>query len=508
MNPLNRAVNLSIILICLSTLAAAQTELAAFDNYVEASRKQWNVPGISIVVVQDGKVVFEKGYGVRELGRNDPVTNETLFGSMSTTKAMTVACLAMLVDEGKLNWDDKVIKYLPDFRVADPYVTNELRVRDLLTHSGGLGNADFLWVWTPEMPFAEIMHRMQYATPAYSLRSSFIYQNIMYGVAGQVLEKVSGMPWREFVKQRLFAPLDMKNSFGDLASSRSYANRSLPHYEIKNKIEVIEETPADAIAPAGAAWSTAEDIGKWVAFMLGDGTWNGRVLIKPATMNEIFKPQVIVPAGQFYPTIAITKPHWMTYGLAWFQHDYRGEKVDFHTGSLAGRTAIIGLMRDKKLGVYIFGNLDHAEVRHALMYKVFDVFGFNDTNGRDWSTDLKKLYDDQEAQAKQRQDTARARRAQNTNPSLPLASYAGRYSDPFYGTVDVAVVDGKLRATFAQDIVATLAHYQYDTFSGTWNKAWRGESLFSFQLAPSSPDVVSLSVGGATLRRVQPRPGQ
>ena len=195
--------------------------------------------------------------------------------------------------------------------------------------------------------------------------------------------------------------------------------------------------PADSIAPAGAVWSTADDIGHWVTFMLGDGTWNGKVLIKPATFNEILKPQVIVPAGQFYPTVAITKPHWMTYGLAWFQHDYRGEMINFHTGSLDGRTAIVGLMRDKKLGVYIFGNLDHAELRHALMYKVFDVFGFDD-NSRDWSSEFKTLYDGLKAQGQKRRETVLAQRAQNTKPSLPLEAYAGKYSDPFYGSVDVA----------------------------------------------------------------------
>ena len=478
----------------------AQANVESFDKYVEAARQQWHVPGLSIVVVKDGKVVFEKGYGVRELGKSDPVTTDTLFGSMSTTKAMTVACLAMLIDEGKVNLDDKVIKYLPDFRVADPYITNELRVRDLLTHSGGLGDADFLWSWAPTIANSEVVRRMQYAKPAYSMRSSFIYQNIMYLVAGQVIEKASGMPWERFITERLFTPLGMKNSFPNLTASRVYTNRSASHFDIKGKTEVIPESPADSIAPAGAVWSTADDIGHWVTFMLGDGTWNGKVLIKPATFNEILKPQVIVPAGQFYPTVAITKPHWMTYGLAWFQHDYRGEMINFHTGSLDGRTAIVGLMRDKKLGVYIFGNLDHAELRHALMYKVFDVFGFND-NSRDWSSEFKTLYDGLKASGQKRLETVQAQRAQNTKPSLPIEAYAGKYSDPFYGSVDVAVADGKLRATFNDQLSADLGHWQFDTFMGTWNKPWWDQSLFTFQLSPISADVQSLTVDGATLRK-------
>jgi hypothetical protein len=177
--------------------------------------------------------------------------------------------------------------------------------------------------------------------------------------------------------------------------------------------------------------------------------------------------------------------------------------VNFHTGSLDGRTAIIGLMRDKKLGVYVFGNLDHAEVRHALMYKVFDVFAFGD-NTRDWSTEFKTLYEGIRTQGDKRREAILAARALNTKPSLPLEAYVGRYSDPFYGGIDIAAVDGKLRAVFNSGLSADLGHWQFDTFMATWNKAWWGDSLVSFQLSPVSADVQSLSLDGITLRK-EPR---
>ena len=478
-----------------------QTSVERFDQYVEAARQEWKVPGIAITVVQDGKVIHSKGYGVRELGKNDPVNTSTLFGAMSTTKAMAVVTLAMLVDEGKINWNDKVIKYLPDFRIADPYITNELRIRDLLTHNAGLGNADFLWGWTPDISNAEIMRRMQLATPAYSMRSSFIYQNIMYAVAGEVVAKVSGMPWEKFIVERLFVPLGMNNSYPNLSSSKSYTNRSLPHYEINGKIEVIPESPADAIAAAGAVQSTTDDIAKWVAFSLSNGTVDGKTLLKPETMAEIFRPQVMVTPGQFYPTAQVTKPHWMTYGLGWFQQDYRGEMINYHTGSLAGRTAIVGLLRDKKLGVYIFGNLDHAEVRHALMFKVFDVFAFND-NSRDWSKEFKTLYDGIEAQSNRQAEAARARRAQNTKPSLPLTAYVGKYADPFYGVMEVAMTEGKLRLQIGKARGGPLDHWHYDTFQITPANRWQGQSFASFQLTAITGEVASITVGGATFRKV------
>jgi hypothetical protein len=181
--------------------------------------------------------------------------------------------------------------------------------------------------------------------------------------------------------------------------------------------------------------------------------------------------------------------------------------VNFHTGSLDGRTAIIGLMRDKKLGVYVFGNLDHAEVRHALMYKVFDLFAFND-NGRDWSTEFKTLYDGIKVQGEKRRDAIRAMRSPSTKPSLPVDAYVGRYSDPFYGGIDVAAVDGKLKALFSTALSVDLDHWQFDTFMGTWNKAWWGESLFAFQLSPIAAEVQSLSLDGITLRKEPKQAGR
>jgi CubicO group peptidase (beta-lactamase class C family) len=494
---------LCILLLTTVLSVSAQTNVETFDNYADAARLEWKVPGMSIAIVKDGKVVLAKGYGVRELGKNDAVDADTLFGAMSTTKAMTVAALAMLVDEGKISWDDKVVKQLPEFRVADPYVTSELRIRDLLTHNGGIGNADFLWAWTPELSTSEIIDRMQYARPAYPFRGGYTYQNIMYAVAGEVIRKASGMPWERFVTERLFVPLAMMNTYPNYRSSTGYKNRSSSHFEVDGKTVVIPEMTADPIAPAGAVWSTANDIGKWVAFMLGDGSVNGKVLIKPATFRTILSPQAIVPPGQFYPTVSLTKPHWTTYGFGWFQHDYRGEMVNFHTGSLAGRTAIIGLIPDRKMGIYIFGNTDHAEVRHALMYKAFDMFAFSDNAGRDWSKEMKTMYDGLEADGKKQNDAQLARRNPNTKPSLPLSSYAGRYSDPFYGDMDVALVNGKLRLTIGKGArVADVEHWHYDTFQTKWQQRWLGDGLITFQLNPVSGEVASMSLGGAHLRRV------
>lgn len=489
-----------VLILAAASVVSGQNTVEAFDKYAEAARQQWNVPGMSIAIVKDGKVVLSKGYGVRELGKREVVNAETLFGAMSTTKAMTAVAMGMLVDEGKVGWDDKVIKHLPGFRVADPYVTNELKVRDLFTHNAGLGNADFLWAWTPDLSSDEIARRMQYAPQAYSFRGGYTYQNIMYLVAGNVIEKASGMSWEKFITDRVFRPLGMRNTFATYEASRRNANRSKAHFEIEKKVEVIPEMTVDSAGAAGSVWSTADDIAKWMNFNLGGTTVNGKELLKPATLAEIMKPQAIIPTAQFYPTSRLTKPHWTTYGFGWFQQDYRGEMVNMHTGSLAGRTAIVGLIPDKKFGIYIFGNIDHAEVRHALMFKAFDMFVFND-NSRDWSTEAKTLYDGLAVEGEKALAAAKAMRVKDTKTTLPIETYAGRYSDPFYGSMDVTITNGKLDLKVSRQVTATLEHWQYDTFRTVWSKRWWGEDFVSFQINPITNRIDSLTVSGAVLKR-------
>ena len=496
----------NLLLITLITIAGfmpavGQSGIDALDLYIESARKDWNIPGMSVVVVQDGKVVLSKGYGVRELGKTDAVDTQTLFGVMSTTKAMTAVAMGLLVDEGKVSWRDKVVKHLPDFRIGDPYITQELEVRDLFTHNSGLASTDFLWARTPELASDEAVRRMQYAKPAYSFRGGFQYHNSMYLVAGKVIEKVSGIPWDRFMTERVFRPLGMNSTVPTLEAAMKNANRSSAHYEIKKKIEVIPEMPIDSVAPAGSVWSNADDAAKWMSYLITGKTSDGKDLLKQATLDEMFRPQVILPAT-FYPTFGLIKPKWTTYGLGWFQHDYRGEKVDLHTGSIAGRTALVGLLRDKKVGVYVFGNLDHAEARHGIIYKAFDLLAFADTNGRDWNAEFKKMYDQRNADGEKAFEAMMAKRLPDTKPSLPLSAYAGTYSDPLYGTVEIKLVDGRLMVIASKDLTGELQHRHVDTFMAVWSRRWMGEGLVTFQLNPMTGEVISLSSAGQTFRRM------
>ena len=470
------------------------------DAYTAKGVAEWKVPGLAIAVVKDGQVVFAKGYGVRELGKPAPVDTQTLFAIGSTTKAMTAASIGMLVDEGKLRWDDPITSQLPSFQLSDPYLTREITIRDALTHRAGLGNADVLWYRTDNSP-EEVIRRARFAPIAYSMRSSFIYQNVMYAVAGQVVGTASGMPWERFVRTRIFAPLGMANTVPLLDSAVKRSNVASPHYRFGDTIRVISNAAVDAVAPAGSVWASVADMAKWMRFILDSGRVDGRRLLQPQTFAELLKPQTMVTPEQFYPTAQLTHPHWMTYGLGWFQEDYTGRMVDFHTGSIDGMVAIIGLVPDERLGVYVLANLDHAEIRHALMYKAFDLYLGNPP--RDWSAELLKLYGGMRAASDSARLSAEARHVTGTHPSLPLAQYAGTYADSLVGNIVVSFQNGKLRLRSGPDHAGDLEHWEYDTFRVRWDYAWEDTEPATFTIgAGGRPSRLDFS--GATLRRVDP----
>ena len=447
------------------------------DQFILEGINKWKPPGLAVTVVKDGEIVFKKAYGVTNINTLQSVDTNTLFGCMSTTKAFVAAGLAILVDDGKLDWDDKVIDYLPEFQLKDPYITREITIRDLLTHRTGIGNTDYLWSLMT-ISSDSVLHKMREVENTYSLRSSFIYQNIFYLAAGKVIEKVSGKPWGEFLKERIYLPLGMTNTYPSLKAVKPIKNKAEAHFEIDDKIEKIEQMDADAIGPAGAMWSSIDDIGKWIQFLLNEGVKNGDTLISSKNFKELFKPQQIIPSNEFYPTQQITKPHWMTYGLGWFQHDYKGKMVQFHTGSLAGMVAIAGMIPDENVGVYVMGNLDHVELRHAIMYAVFDLF----TDGklsRNWSEDFYTIYHPEKVDEPEPQPTP------NTTPTFKEKDMIGKYVNLQYGWLKVYNENNVLKFNFNNTVYGKLTHWNYDTFQGAFDKTYWGKLMFNFRLDSS-----------------------
>jgi CubicO group peptidase (beta-lactamase class C family) len=486
---LSRVAPFALAQLLLATPLLAQpraAQLRELDAYITKGVRDWEIPGLTVTVVRNDSVLFAKGYGLRRLGVPGAVDASTQFGIMSTTKAFTALAMAMLVDEGKVAWTDPITKHLPEFQFKDPFLTREATVRDLLTHNIGLGNADLMWA-RGDMTATEILRRVRHLPASYSLRGGFAYQNVMYGAAGELIARVSGISWNDFVSTRIFAPLGMTHSFTTYAAMHAAAgaNQSEPHFRLKDTIRVIADETVDVLPAAGSIWSNADDMGKWLRFLLDSGRVSGKRLVSEAGFRELLKPQSFVSASEFYPTARLTKPHWMTYGLGWFEHDYRGRFIAFHTGSLSGRTAIVGLLPDARTGVFIAGNLDHAEFRHALMYQVMDMFaGTNGGAPRDWSSEFLALYNGLAADGKKAQAEFEKTRLTGTKPTLPLDAYAGTYTHPAWGDVVISVSSGALQARMGSDpqMRGAAEHWHQDTFRIALGDGRGGYNYLVFRL--------------------------
>ena len=471
-------------------------DMAAFDRYVAKAARDWKVPGLAIAVVKDDSLVFARGYGVIELGKPAPVDEHTRFAIGSTTKAMTVAALAMLADEGKLTFDDRVIDHLPDFRLYDPYVTRELTIRDLLTHRTGLPGTDVLWAFDSYSP-EEIIRRVRYVKPASSFRSHWEYQNVMYAVAGAIVEQASGMSWEDFLRKRILTPLGMTETIPMVAELRGKPNVAVPHAELSDSVKVVPVRTTDPIAPAGSVWSSVHDMSIWMRFVLDSGRVGKKRLIEPETFREIVAPEIRAPSDE-YPATRLAQPHFFTYALGWFVEDYQGETVWMHTGSIDGMSAIIGLLPGERVGVYVLANLDHAELRHALMYRVFDMYEGNAP--RDWSAELHTLYGGLEKQASEAEAKRARERAKNTHPSLPLRSYVGSYTDSTYGKVYITLDGGTLGFRFVKGDVQPLEHLEYESFQAKASSPSDPNPVVTF-VPDGSGGVSGLRVFGQTFTR-------
>jgi CubicO group peptidase (beta-lactamase class C family) len=496
-------VALALAPLTLPNAASAQRpDLVGFDAYVAKAVKDWGIPGLAIAVVKGDSVVFAKGYGVRQLGKPDLVDAHTLFAIGSTTKAMTALSLLQLVDDDRLALDDPVVRHLPTLQLYDPVMTRELTVRDVLTHHTGLPGADQLWAGN-DYSTAEIIRRMRWLKPAASFRSRYAYQNVQYAMAGEVATAVSGTPWAELLRTRIWTPLGMTETVPTLAATAGLPNVATPHMKLDDTVRVVANRTVDPVAPAGAVWSSVSDMAKWMRFVLDSGRAGGRRLVEEPSFVDWLSPQVVVPKPDFYPTTRLTRPHQINYGLGWFLHDYAGESVAMHTGSIDGMSAIIGLIPDRRVGVYVLANLDHAELRHALMYRIFDMYAGR--SPRDWSTDLRTLYGDLAQRGIAARKAFEAARVQGTKPALPLDRYAGTYADSLNGGARVTADGGMLRVIWGKGFGGSLDHWHYETFIARWDDRRAGTALVTFVLdATGAPS--TLRIDDTEFGRVMPEP--
>lgn len=488
--------------IAASTRAPAQSPVAGLDAYVARGVKDWNVPGLAIAVVKDDSVVFAKGYGVRKLGTRDSVNAHTLFANASTTKAFTSFVVELMADEGKLRMDAPVSTYQPAFRLSDPVATREITIADLLSHRTGVPEADYIW-YDDTSSFPEIMRRLSYVPFNAPVRSHFEYQNITYALAGNIAAERAGTTWEKLVQTRILAPLGMRETFTDTPDEKAHPNIAFAHDYVNDTVRVIPRYATDNIGPAGAMYSSVSDMTIWMRFLLDSARLGGKRVLSARGYADLFAPHILVDDKQFYPTAKLTHTRFQAYGQGWFLEDYRGEFVAFHTGSIDGMVAIVGLIPSRRLGVVVFANRDHAELRHALMYTVFDRY--LGSSKHDWSAEMLPLYVGLREEGKKAERQIDSAHVTGTRTSLPLARYAGVYTDSLYGTATVKLEGPKLEVSFGPLSAADLEHWHYDSFMAHWHDAYRGRQLMSFRLADDGT-VSALAIGNDVLfRREKPK---
>jgi len=458
------------------------------DALVARVMKSFEVPGLALAVVKDGQVVLAKGYGVRKLGEPAPVDAQTLFGIASNSKVFTATALGLLVEEGKIAWDAPVVDYLPWFMMSDPYVTRELTVRDLLVHRSGLGLGAGDLLWWPESTYnrRQVAERLRFIKPATSFRSAYAYDNVLYLVAGEVIQAVTGRSWEDFVLERILKKVGMTGSNVRHSAAAEGGNVATPHARVEGAVRPIAPFTSDNTNPAGGINSGAEDMAKWMLVRLNRGKLaDGTALYSERTARQIESPVTITPNGTPPAELAALKSNFTAYALGVGVRDYRGQRVLTHTGGLPGYVSQVTLLPERNLGVAVLTNAESTDAFSALTQTIVDYdLGAPPT---DWpAAYLKVAARDAAATAAAAGKSAEARDA-SSKPSLPLARYAGVYTDAWYGDVAIEEEAGRLVMRFSKTkaLVGDLEHWQYDTFIVRWrDRELRADAYVTFALDP------------------------
>lgn len=466
-----------------STLPA---QLVDFDAYVESVRRTFSVPGIAVAVVKDGEIVFEHGYGERELGKA-PVDAQTLFAIASNTKAFTATALNLLAEDGKLTLDDRVVDHLPWFQMSDPYVTREMRIRDLLAHRSGLslGAGDLLYWPTTDYTGEEVARRLGKVPLKGSFRDRYAYDNILYGVAQQVVEQVSGQPFETFLRTRIFTPLGMAgiryNSDALKPGDNVATGYALADFK---DLQPAPRMTWHNVSGAGGLYASAHDMTAWMRMQLAGGAYRDaggqdRRLFEEKTQQQMWSVITPMPvATPSVPALLAAKPNFMGYGQGWMLSDYRGHKLVWHTGGWPGMVSRVTLLPEQKLGVVVLTNAELGGAFHAITLRVLDAY----LNAP--KTDWNAAYGAALAKSREKADESwakhQAARTKGSTPSLPLSGYAATYRDPWYGDVSITVEGNDLRMRFSHtpSLTGTLKHWQHDTFIVRWDERWLNADAF------------------------------
>lgn len=469
-----RKLLLLVLFVSITIFSFAQLEevdKVKLEEEISNAFDKWDLPALAIAVVHGEEIVFEKGFGVLELGGKEKTDEYTNFAIASNSKAFTSAALAILVDEGRISWDDKVLKHIPWFELYDPFVTNQMTIRDLLCHRTGLKtfSGDLIW-YASDHSREEIIRQARYLEPTYGFREHFGYSNIMYLTAGQIVEYVTDTTWDDFLKYRIFEPLEMTRTNTSIIENEKLDNVATPHAYVDGENIPIPYVNWDNIAPAGAINSNVHDVAKWLILQLNHGTYNGKQIFTPNASKEMWRPHTVQDVSNFSHNV-YPSTHLKAYGLGWGLYDYNGYLVVTHNGGADGMISQTVLIPELNYGfVVLTNNLSMSYT--AFLSQILDYLTVEklDTHWTEYFLEVTNWIKDYDAEEKQAWlDT----RVKKTKPSFKNKDYAGIYSSDVYGDVKVSLKGTNLylEMTHTSIYQGKLEHWHYDTFSVKFDQA-------------------------------------
>ncbi len=470
-----------IILVASNIDSTAQNaiDLEELDEFIERGMADWGIPGLAVSVVKDGEIIYAKGFGVRKLGETAPVDEHTIFGVASTTKAMTVTALGMLVDEGRVSWDDRVRDHLPWFELSDPWVSDMVTVRDLLSHRVGIGRmTGNRLVFMPDRDRRTILDHVRSQPFEIPFRSGYLYSNMMYMVAGLVIEAAAGISWDQFLPERLFKPLGMNSASVSITSIGDDDNAACPHQEINGTVQTIPRRNFDNVGPAASVNASALDMANWMLLNLGDpGAFKGERLMSREVMNDIFQPQYA------YPSRDPMHSNLTAYTMGWNSGFYENDRIFQHGGATDGINSIIVLAPSLDMGIFVAGNL-FCQLRPAIVSLILDK-ALDIERDHDWHEMFHRQYLAEKESLSEARKKIEEARVTGTVPSLKPGAYTGMYHDPVYDDLEVRIRDdGNMELCFWGDpeMVASLEHWHYDTFLASWRNPAMREKFVTFDI--------------------------
>jgi CubicO group peptidase (beta-lactamase class C family) len=484
---------LFVALLNTSTTSAQETGFItdSLDNYIERGLARWEIPGVAVCIVKDGEVLVSKGYGLLELGKSDKVDANTLFQIGSNTKAFTGTALALLDHEGKLSLQDKVQKWLPDFSMKDPWVTEHLNLTDIVTHRMGMETfqGDFMY-WTSALTTDEVITKFGLLTPRYEFRTRYGYTNAGYAIAGEVIEAVTGKTWSEFVRERIFTPLEMERTVPLSTEFFDADNTAKPHTLINYKVSPVSFKNIDNLAPAGSIGSSVNDMSKWLIAQLDSGNYHGKNIIPFQVIQRTREPQSIVGRARHL----FNKTHYRLYGLGWQLEDYEGREIVSHTGGVDGFVTSVTLVPEERTGIVVFTNTDRNLFFQSLKWEVLDALlglpyrNYDEMFYERFTRDIKEEKELLQA----RTDTVNMK----LHPIVELNEFTGSYTNEVYGSCEIILEDGQLIMSFEHhpDLKGILEPLGGSRFLCMYNDPVYGTEVISFHVENGTVESFPLRV--------------